>query len=177
MGSDKAVLEVGGERLVDRAVRVLGRCCEDVVVASGDGRRLPGLSVPQLADRVTGEGPLAGILPALERAQGGTVAVLAVDVPDADAGVLELCATLRGDAVAAVPVVEGRTQPLHAVWDGGRVDDIARAFDAGQRSPVRLLADLGARLVTEAEWGPVATAGGGFGVSLNAPSDLPGTPP
>ncbi|MDP8977916.1 MAG: molybdenum cofactor guanylyltransferase, partial [Actinomycetota bacterium] len=115
MGRDKALLRLGGRTLVERAVAVLADCCDPVLVASGDGRRLPGPGVEQVADR-SGAGPLAGILGGLERSPHPLVAVVAVDMPYASAAVLRaLAAQWRGEP-AVVPSVAGRLEPLHAVW-------------------------------------------------------------
>ena len=68
MGRDKALMELDGEPLVARAVRLLSGVCSDVAVASGDGRRLDGagLGVRQVADVVPDAGPVAGIAAGLE---------------------------------------------------------------------------------------------------------------
>jgi hypothetical protein len=54
-------MELDGEPLVARALRIPSAVCEDAVVASGDGRPLGGLGVRQVADVVPDAGPVAGI--------------------------------------------------------------------------------------------------------------------
>src|SRR5688572_10450866 len=115
MGTDKALLTVEGQRLVDRAVATLAVCCESVMVASG-ARTIRGLEVPQLADALADGGPLAGILAAMAGAETSLLAVLAVDMPRASAGVFELLAEQWRDEAVIIPVADGRAQPLHAVW-------------------------------------------------------------
>src|SRR2546430_13569094 len=92
MGRDKALMTLGGEPLVVRAVRLLSGVCSDVAVASGDGRRLDGagLGVRQVADVVPDAGPVAGIAAGLEAARHALVAVVAVDMPDANPALLAL---------------------------------------------------------------------------------------
>lgn len=171
MGTDKAVLPVGGQRLVDRAVRTLHACCEQVLVASGDGRRLAGLDVEQVADAEPGAGPLGGILAGLERAVHPLVAVMAVDMPEADPAVLRLLArTWSGEAVV-LPRADGRLQPLHAVWSRACAGDLRDLLARGERSVNAVVEQLGARVLGPGEWAPVA-ASPRFARNLNVPGDL-----
>ena len=80
-GSDKALAEIGGERLIARAIATLAPQCDEVVVC---GRTWP--RVRSLADRpYRGLGPLGGLAAALALAlEEGFDAVLSMpcDVPD-----------------------------------------------------------------------------------------------
>lgn len=171
MGTDKALLVHAGERLVDRAVRLLRAHCAEVLVASGDGGRLD-VDAPQVADVLVGAGPLAGIVAGLAAARSTLVAVVAVDAPYLDAGVLALCAERIGDATACLPEVDGVLQPLHGVWATAVEPEVRAALLAGERSPRRLARALGAVVLGPGEWGPVARDGGRFAVSWNRPDDV-----
>lgn len=171
MGRDKALLRYEGQRLVDRAIAILGRHCDAVMVASGDGRRLD-VTAPQVADAVAGAGPLAGIAAGLATATTPLVAVMAVDAPFADPAVLALCADRLGDAGVCLPDVDGVLQPLHAVWSTAVAGEVEAALLAGERSPRRLAVALGARVLGEEEWRDVAVSGGRFATSWNHPGDV-----
>lgn len=173
MGTDKAQLRLAGERLVDRALRRLAERCDQLIVASGDGRRLD-VDVPQVADEAGVEGPLAGLIAGLAASPSEDVAVVAVDAPHLDVDVLDLCRRLRGGAPVSAPVVDGVPQPLHAVWARAALDELRTAASAGERSPRHLIGQLGGRLITPAAWAPVARDGAAFAVSWNHPGDLPG---
>ena len=171
MGRDKAQIVLDGEPLVMRAVRTLGQVCTDVVVASGDGHRLDHLGLPQVADVIPDAGPLGGIAAGLEAARQDLVAVVAVDMPAASPAVLAFLAGLWQGEAAVVPVVQGRWEPLHAVWARPAAPGIVACLQAGDRKVVRVLATLGVRLVDEGEWsaaGPTGT----FAANLNVPMDL-----
>ncbi len=166
MGGDKATLRLHGERLVDRAVRVLQACCAQVLVASGDGQRLSSLDVPQIADAVPDAGPLGGLVAGLEAAAHDLVAVVAVDMPEADAGVLRrLADRWDGRAAAVVPRTGGRLQPLHAVWAKAAAPDLRALLDHGERSVTAAAERLGALVVDADGWGP-------FARNVNRPEDL-----
>lgn len=165
MGTDKAVLRLQGERLVDRAVRVLQGCCAEVLVASGDGARLAGLPVPQIADAMPEAGPLGGLVAGLETAAHDLVAVIAVDMPGADAGVLRRLAGRWDGQAAVVPRTAGRLQPLHAVWAKAAAPDLRALLDHGERSVTAAAERLGALIVDADAWGP-------FARNVNRPEDL-----
>ncbi|MPZ88384.1 MAG: NTP transferase domain-containing protein [Nitriliruptorales bacterium] len=175
MGSDKAVLVLDGQRLVDRAVQTLRECCDQVLVASGDGRRLTSLDVEQVADAEPGAGPLGGILAGLERAAHPRVAVVAVDMPEADPGVLRLLAHAWTGEAVVLPHADGRLQPLHAVWSRACASDLRDLLARGERSVTTVARQLGARVVEPGEWAPVA-ASPRFARNLNVPGDLGPTP-
>lgn len=164
MGRDKALLEHRGAALGVHALTVLDRVAEEVLVASGDGRRLRALGRRQVADAVPGAGPLGGIVAGLEAAPTELVAVLAVDMPDASADVfLRLAAAWAGEP-AVVPRAAGRLQPLHAVWSRSAVPALRARLDAGQLSVSAAAAALAARIV---EVGDAA-----FARNVNTPADL-----
>jgi molybdenum cofactor guanylyltransferase len=177
MGMPKERLAVGGTALAVQGVRLLQGICAEVVVASGDGRRLAdvldGTGVRQVADPVGDAGPLAGIAAGLGIARHPLVAVLAVDLPDANAEVFRLLAAAWHDEPAIVPVVGGRLQPLHAVWAASAAGAVAGLLRAGRRSVVDAAGRLGARLVGPEVWGP-ADPGGRFARNVNRPQDLLG---
>lgn len=174
MGTDKATLNVDGERLVDRVVSRLDEVCERVVVASGDGRRLSGLDVGQVADPSPHAGPLAGILAGLRTATTSHIAVIAVDMPRVSADVLLALLDAVGDRDAAVPVVADRVQPLHAIYAVRASARLAGLFDDGERSPRVALQHLDVLFAGPDVWMP-ADATGAFTCNLNRPEDLVGS--
>lgn len=165
MGFDKA------EAFGPRAAAVLVDLCDDVVVASGDGRRLDGLGLPQVADPVADAGPLAGLVAGLQVVRHDLVAVLAVDLPDASGAVLRVLAGRWAGEAAVVPVVDGRPQPLHAVWARAALDGLQARLDAGVLSVTGAARAAGAVLAGEEVWGHLDAAGR-FARNVNAPGDL-----
>jgi len=87
MGRDKASFAVGGETLAARAARRLLAVCPQVVAADAGRGLLPNL--PSLPDG-PGQGPAAGILGAARAWPGHPLLVLACDLPQVPAALLEL---------------------------------------------------------------------------------------
>jgi molybdopterin-guanine dinucleotide biosynthesis protein A len=173
MGSDKALLEVGGEPLARRVARLLAAVCDEVVVASGDGLRLAWLGLPQVADPVVGAGPLGGIVAGLGAARHDLVAVVAVDMPDANPSVLELLAATWQGEPAVVPRTARGLEPLHAVYAAGAEPALRARLCSGRRSVQAALQALGARVVEAEDWRPVDPLGR-FAINLNTPGEVRG---
>ena len=108
-----------------------------VTALGGDVAALRAAGLTSLADRKPGEGPLAAIVHALDVAgEAAAVVVLACDLVRPDAAAIEtvVSALAAADADLAVPVVDGRPQWLHAVWNRRVSGVLAALHGAGERS-------------------------------------------
>lgn len=145
MGVPKATMLFGDEPLLARVVRRLHSLSDDVMVVTQDGKSpipLPA-TVRVLADVIPDAGPLAGLVSGLKQARHPLVAVVSCDAPFVSPDVLAFLAGRIGDADAAVPLVDGRRQSLHAVYRA------SAGAEAGKRTlaeGLRRLDDLLARL-------------------------------
>jgi molybdopterin-guanine dinucleotide biosynthesis protein A len=158
MGVDKATLELGGERLVDRAERLLEAVCLPVLEV---GPGYTGLEA--VREEPPGTGPLAAIAAggrALRRREHrGPAIVLAVDLPLMTEGFLRFLSTFPGDG-SVVPFVAGEPQPVCARYSEdalSRADEAVRGGERAIRPFLRTLPDLqwaGPRM-----WGHVAEEG------------------
>jgi molybdopterin-guanine dinucleotide biosynthesis protein A len=93
--SPKALARFRGETLAERAERLLGEVCDEVLVV---GKQADGLPFPVLDDGTTSRAPVHGVIAGLRQASNEVVVALPVDVPLVTPGALRAL----GDA-AAVP--------------------------------------------------------------------------
>ncbi|MEQ8841436.1 MAG: NTP transferase domain-containing protein [Acidimicrobiales bacterium] len=136
MGTDKSLITIDGVALVERAVSALTAAGADpVVVVGGDRAALERLGLTVVDDRWPGEGPLGGIITALSALDTELVAVLSCDLTDASASAVARVVGALGTADVAVPVVDGRTQWMHAVWRRSALPALRARFEAGVRAP------------------------------------------
>jgi molybdenum cofactor guanylyltransferase len=172
MGTDKALIEVDGQRLVDRAAAVL-RAVADPVVEVG-----PGWSgLPAVREDPPGSGPLAALSTgaAAVRAAGhdGSLLVLAVDMPRVGVDLLRLLAGRAGTATA-VPRAGGHPQPMCARYGPDVLAAVDERLAAGGRSLRDLLESLAAEGIVDwveaEEWEPVA--GPEAFADVDTPDDL-----
>jgi len=116
LGRDKALLEIGGETLLARTVRLLSTLCDKVIVVGPPERAEVVPEVRVLPDERPGIGPLGGIATALRAAEHERILAVATDMPLLNPSLLHHLLTVDRDADVVIPRVEGRTQQLHAVY-------------------------------------------------------------
>ena len=135
MGRDKALIEIDGVAMVTIAVEALRTAgAADVWVVGGDREAIETLGHRWVPDLHPGEGPLGGVITALTEATADVVAVLACDHVAAAAPAVRIVVGALGDGDVAVPVVEGRSQTLHAAWRRSVLQRLEDVFDNGGRS-------------------------------------------
>jgi molybdopterin-guanine dinucleotide biosynthesis protein A len=115
-GADKALLPLAGQPLILNAIARLEpqvhRLC---LSANGDPARLAFTGLPVLADDVS-QGPLSGILAALEASEGADALVsVAVDTPFFP-GDLVPRLWMAADGGLAYATCGGRAHPTFALW-------------------------------------------------------------
>jgi molybdopterin-guanine dinucleotide biosynthesis protein A len=172
MGRDKTAPDFlfEGEALAARVAGLLGDVCDEVIVASGDGKRMAWLCLPQVADALPASGPLAGLVAGIDRAKHPLVAAVAADMPFASPAVLRLLGSLIGPHDAAVPVSPAGQEPLHALYSRSALPSFEDALRNGRLSVRVALDGLDVRFVEEAEW-RLADPSGRFVENLNRPED------
>ncbi len=116
MGRDKALIELDGITLLDRAIDLLRPHAKEVLVIGDPAKYAPehGTVIP---DDLPGKGPLGGLVTALKHARYVRLIVLACDVPNiSDRLLIHLKNDLIGEVDAVVPRHEGLIEPLAAVY-------------------------------------------------------------
>jgi len=135
MGRDKALLGDGKVPLLVRMAEAVRSAAGNCMIVAPEGR-YEGLGVPVLADHWPGEGPLGGILTAIEIGGSEWNLVVAVDMPLVDAAFLAgLLNEARRGGETVVPVqADGSEEPLCAVYHCSASGPMRKFFDAGGRS-------------------------------------------
>jgi molybdopterin-guanine dinucleotide biosynthesis protein A len=172
MGREKATLPLDGVPLALRVTAVAATVATPVVLVAPAGHPAGTLGHAVVAD--PGIGPLGALAAAFEALAAEHVLVLGCDHPRLVPELLALLVELRRSGQAVVCEQDGRLQGLVAVYQ--RDAALAAAHDLladGQRSLRSLLAVLGVRIVTEAEWREVDPGGHSF-LDADRPADLRG---
>jgi molybdopterin-guanine dinucleotide biosynthesis protein A len=138
MGADKALLELDGRKLIEYPLSVLGQVAQRVVLACGATARYAEFGCDLALDRDTSAGPLAGLLAGLEASATEWTAVLACDMPRADASVLHelLARAEREELDACLLEIERGTQPMFAVYRRTCAQAVRDALADGERRMV-----------------------------------------
>jgi molybdenum cofactor guanylyltransferase len=170
-GAEKALLEVGGARIVERQLAVLRPLFGEIFLVSNDPAPFGYLDLPVFADAVPGKGAPGGVLTAVSQAKAPWVFCLACDMPFPSAAAIRLLASRREGAGAVAPKRGGYPEPLFALWATAHRPAFEQAVRSGDPSLMQLLALAGARFVEEAEVVAVDPEARSLW-NLNTPEDL-----
>lgn len=153
-GRDKALLQLGGETLLQRTVTTLRAACGETLIVGPPERAAQAPGTPVAQDDLPGIGPLGGIATALRARPDRAVLVVAVDMPFLNVALLRHLAGLSGGADVVLPVVDGRGQQLHAVYGPGCLPAIEAQIARGDYKIDRFFPTVRVRRVEEVELRP-----------------------
>lgn len=120
---EKALITYKDETLLEKAIDVLDRLADEVIVSVRDQRQQETLSgyvrdAGTVCDTYHCKGPLAGMLQGMQATSGEYVFVVACDMPFLQPDVIDLLFKEAAGHDAAVPIWDdGRKEPLHAVYN------------------------------------------------------------
>jgi molybdopterin-guanine dinucleotide biosynthesis protein A len=137
MGRDKALLPVDGEPMALRVARALFAAgAARVVCVGGDATRLAALGLDAIPDEHPDEGPLGGFVTALRWSTNAITVITPCDLlTPQPASFATLVDALAGsDAMAAVPIVDGRWRSMPAALRSVAANAIEAAFASGARA-------------------------------------------
>lgn len=187
MGTDKALLELGGRPVLARLADELSQLAESTIIACGPRQRreYSSLGLLQVTDVYPGCGPLAGLHAALSHTQQEWNLVAACDLPFASAAFLRYILATHaeahtmggshgqlGGADAAVAVSrEGRVQPLLGLYHKRALPVLEAALASGNYRFMDCLNKLNVLYVPESGFTPAAADTPSPVFNMNTPED------
>lgn len=117
MGRDKAALELAGETLLARQLKLVQAAgAAEVFISGRAGQDYTQFGCPVLTDNFPHAGPLAGIESALQKCRNPLLLVLAVDMPQMSGAVLAELLTQSRGRTGIIPRLAGHAEPLAALY-------------------------------------------------------------
>ena len=175
-GSDKALATLGGQTMLERICGLVREVTGGVsVVASLSS--YTGVEARMVRDRWPGEGPLGGIITALEDARSGVprtknCLIVSCDMPFLTAEWLQYLSAFATHSAAQI-VVPRSTQglePLCACWCAGAAEALHGLFHNGVRKVTEVFKHTRTEILDEAHWKRFDSAGRLFW-NMNTPQD------
>ena len=154
LGVEKACALAAGRPLLHWTAAAVACLTDDLIVVRRADQRLAraeGVVWREAVDREAKRGPLAGIEAALGAARYGLVLVFACDMPLLQPALVQLLVRTAVGVDVAIPVVDGREEPLAAAYRVSCLESVRSALAAGQGRPVTVLKELRVRRLTAAE--------------------------
>ena len=175
-GRDKALVGFGGRTMLAQTTGLLASVCGEVIIVAAEGQ-YPDALVPLLADRWPGQGPLGGILTALQSsALRGTESIwnliVSCDMPFLTRDWLEFLCQRAERSAAQVAVAESANglEPLCACWKTTSMPSVQAAFDSGVRKVSDAMKRLPMEVLDVSVWKRFDTKGRLFW-NVNTPAD------
>lgn len=117
MGSNKALLKIGGIPLIERVARSISGVCSEIIIAGGDPKELGHLGYPVVPDVYPGCGPLSGLHSGLQAARNRYSFVSACDTPFLDERLIRrLVSNAVGYDAVILKAGEGFYEPLCSLY-------------------------------------------------------------
>jgi molybdopterin-guanine dinucleotide biosynthesis protein A len=131
-GRPKALIELGGRRIIERALRALTPAVDDVLVVTNTPELYAFLGLPMVGDVHPDHGSLGGIYSGLKAAAGQTALTVACDMPFLHPEIVKLVAERAGEGDVVIPKVGSQLETMHAAYGKACLPHIEERLIAGR---------------------------------------------
>jgi len=176
-GKDKALVELAGKTMLARTIELVASICSEAMLVAGEGKYSGG-PAPLIADRWPGQGPLGGILTALQASKRRGLLfewnlIVSCDMPFLTREWLEFLCERSERSAAQVVVAESPNglEPLCACWKTASASGVQTTFDSGIRKVTEAMKRLPMEVLDESVWKRFDTEGRLFW-NMNTPADF-----
>jgi len=164
MGSDKALLELHGQRMLERVYRTMADLFGTILLVTNQPERYAFLPCPAVPDRFVGAGSLAGIHAALTHATTELVFVVACDMPLLSPEVIRYLCSLGADYDIVVPESSRGLEPLHALYRHNCLPEVEEMLSGSHKRITEL---YGRKKTCHVLWHEIAHLSGAEQTFLN----------
>jgi len=171
-GSNKALVEIEGVRLVDRVAGVMKSIFHRVLLLTNTPEEYAYLQLPMVEDLIKDLGPMGGIHTGLMTMSDEAGFIVACDMPFLSERLIRHMVDVRDDFDAVVPRMDWMLEPLHALYSKKCLPAIQEAIEQHQHQIAKCFARMRVRYVDEEElrlW----DQGLRSLFNINKPEDLP----
>jgi molybdopterin-guanine dinucleotide biosynthesis protein A len=131
-GAPKALLALGGQRIIERVVAALVPVVDDLLLVTNTPALYGFLGIPMVPDAWPGGGSLGGIYTGLRSATGDAVLAVACDMPFLSPAAVRLVVARAGEGDVVIPRVGGQLETLHALYARSCVPFMEESLQAGR---------------------------------------------
>jgi molybdopterin-guanine dinucleotide biosynthesis protein A len=141
-GEPKALLEIGGKRIVERVVDALAAVLPELLVVTNTPERYAFLHLPMVPDRYPDGGALGGIFSGLAAVDGDAAFTVACDMPFLHPDVVRLVLARAGDGDVVIPRVGEQYETMHALYAKACLAPMESRLRAGRLKIVGFFPDV-----------------------------------
>ncbi len=131
-GTDKAMFHYRGKPLLEHALEILMPLCNEMLISTNKPDNYSGFDAKSVADSYQNSGPLGGIHSALTAAKNDRIAVISCDTPFIPTELFRKMASEMGNHDLIMPVHNGFTESMCAIYSKKCLPVIEQALIAGK---------------------------------------------
>ena len=131
-GIDKPLIEIGGQRLIDRIFNTVSNCCREVLISSNTPQLYHSFPAAVIPDLHPGHGALGGLYSCLRQASFPAAFIVAGDMPFISVAAIRHLWSLHQDYDVCLPRSRDGRQPLHAIYKKSCLEAIKKQLEHGQ---------------------------------------------
>lgn len=150
-GRPKALLELGGRRIIERVIDAVAPAVSDLLIVTNTPELYAFLGLPMVADVYPDRGSLGGIYSGLKAAAGDAAFTVACDMPFLHPDVVRLVVERAGAGDVVIPRVGDQLETLHAAYAKSCLPHIEARLVAGRLKIVEFFERVRVVEVPEAE--------------------------
>jgi molybdenum cofactor guanylyltransferase len=170
-GAPKALMELGGRRIVERVVAAIEPVVDDLLVVTNTPELYRFLGLPMVGDAFPDHGSLGGIYSGLAAAPGDAAFTVACDMPFLTRDVARLVVERAGEADVVVPRTGDQLETLHASYGRACLPHIEARLRAGRLKIVGFFDDVRVLEIPEGTVRRIADPAVVF-MNVNTPDEL-----
>ncbi len=148
MGRNKALLDFGGETLIERLYGILKSAFEEVLISANDPETYEFLGARVVQDVFGAGGSLAGIHAALLHSRGKSCFFVACDMPFVNLDLVRYLNQFADDYEVVIPMSRNGLEPLHSFYSRRCVPHIEQQLGRGNLKIIDFFPHVSVREVT-----------------------------
>jgi molybdopterin-guanine dinucleotide biosynthesis protein A len=170
-GQPKALMELGGRRIIDRVVEVMAAVTDDLLVVTNTPELYASLGIAMVPDVFPEGGSLGGIYSGLRAAVGGVAFTVACDMPFLRPAVAKLVIARAEEADVVIPRAGGQLEPLHACYAKSCLGPMESRLRTGRLKIVGFFEDVRVLVIPEEDVARLSPPDVVF-MNVNTPAEL-----
>ena len=163
MGRNKALLDFGGRRIIERTVDLFKSIFPEVIIVTNTPEEYANLGIKTVTDIFPGKGSLGGIYTGLIHSSYDYSFIASCDMPFLRRELIEFLVGLKEGYDLVVPRLKDGHEPLHAVYS-------KKCIKKGDLRIIGFYPEVEVREVSEEELAPYISVPSPF-VNINTPEE------
>jgi len=151
MGTDKALIQINGKTLLERAIEICKTACSEILISSNNFTH-ENFGYKIIPDEIKNCGPLGGIYSCLNQSETDWNFILSVDAAFVEPEFISFIVSEIADFDAVVPFHKNGKEPLVAMYYKKGLVEMKKMLDSGDFKMHNLINSINTKYVDTQIW-------------------------